>query len=261
MDPVYLLYMVACLLCTALVIVGGYFTYQWYQKNAGILKGIAGEVEGAFDPKIPGKKPCPDGMRDDGTSCWKEDYGNGVGTIMAKRDCGEGLEDDGTSCWKVDKPIETQNAGYHDCPAGTKKGAFDEHCYGTGWEFATKKKDASERRYCAEGYNWDGALGKCVKNCPQGYYRNGLFCSPDGGAGIKTTLMERNYCPDGKVEVDGLCFTPCKPGYKFAGGSICVPEDGPAGIRVTAFDRYQCPPPDAPEYTVLSGALCYKPKA
>lgn len=260
MNPIMMLQVGSALLLLATVITLSVFAYQWYQKNVGILAGIAGEVttsvNQAFDPKIPGKKPCPDGMRDDGVSCWKEDYGNGVGTIMAKRDCGEGLRDDGTSCWKDDKTLETQNAGYHSCPGGTTEIGKD--C----WDWNGIKKKAEDRRYCAEGYSWDGWVdgGKCVKNCPQGYYRNGLFCSPDGGAGIKTPVWERNYCPDGKNEVDGLCFAPCKPGWKYAGGSVCVPDDAPAGIRLTAFDRYQCPPDDAPEYTVLSGALCYRPK-
>ncbi|XP_053381566.1 uncharacterized protein LOC128549163 [Mercenaria mercenaria] len=47
----------------------------------------------------PSKLPCPAGMRDDGTSCWKDPYGRGVGRIPDKSPCPSGLRDDGTSSW------------------------------------------------------------------------------------------------------------------------------------------------------------------
>ena len=49
--------------------------------------------------RIPDKKPCPPGQRDDGTSCWLDTYDNGVGTIPPKKPCPESQRDDGTSCW------------------------------------------------------------------------------------------------------------------------------------------------------------------
>lgn len=59
-------------------------------------------------------------------------------------------------------------------------------------------------------------------------------------------------CRDGKVNVAGLCYNPCKPEYEFAGGNICQPKGGP-GIKTTLMDRQYCNNDEE-----MKAGLCYK---
>ena len=85
--------------------------------------------------------------------------------------------------------------------------------------------------------------GLCYPKCRPGYHKVGLnLCEPDGGVGIKTTLMDRWQCnPDEDNNKAGLCYPKCRPGYSKIGLNLCQP-DGGAGIRTTLMDRWQCNP-------------------
>ena len=172
----------------------------------------------------PLKKGCNefDGrFRDDGTSCWLDTYGNGVGTIPEKRGCDAGQRDDGTSCWE---DLKTTGG----------------NCWGG---------DCSWDGCCSRAPGWLG--GGCI-GCAR---CNPVQCAPivtTGCGCIRKALWDRQYCPDGKVNIAGLCYNRCRPGYHFVGGNLCEPDGGP-GIKKTLFDRQYCDG-DKPK---LVDALCY----
>ena len=146
---------------------------------------------GLYCAKSPPKSACPSNMRDDGTSCWLDTYGNGVGTIPDQ------------------------------CPAGQHNVLGQ--CWGHNY------------------YSW-GSIG-CrdgVSNAVCGYFGCG------GGYGYNDCYDIENIkgsaqCPAGKVNVAGLCYNQCKPGYHFVGGNLCEPDGGP-GIRLTLDQRIDCGP-------------------
>ena len=131
--------------------------------------------------KAPAKTPCPSNMRDDGTSCWLDTRPNGVGTIP--RTYGGGCS--GGGC-------HTEGWNTHCDPI---------HCDPIGHTCDNKAEVA----------------GLCYDRCPSGYhFAGGNLCEPDGGPGIKKTMMDRQYCPDSDREmahiattIDQQCYTKC----------------------------------------------------
>lgn len=89
------------------------------------LEIVGQDLDKAFTPVIPGKKPCPDGMRDDGTSCWLESYGNGVGYP-----------------WKFGDPLNLDNAKKR-CEADSKTGGC-------------KKQGEIYYPFCKDGFKGNG---------------------------------------------------------------------------------------------------------
>lgn len=195
----------SCLICMSFILLISCFVVSYF-KN--IVSNIGTVVKKAFDPKIPGKLSCDEGQRDDGTSCWLDTYGNGVGTTPQLNDCPDGSYDVAGTCWT--------------------------HNYKTSW----------------------GSVG-CTGGRPfriQGYDD----CYSSDFPYVTKNIGDRGtHCPEGKTNVAGLCYNNCKEGYEFVGGNLCQPQGGPKIVK-TAMQRYSCPPPGNPEYTRLTGALCYR---
>jgi hypothetical protein len=168
------------------------------------------------------KDPCPPGMRDDGTSCWLDTYGNGVGTIPLKKPCPPNMRDDGVSCW-----LDTygRGVGYAN--------------WFESWDEQLKRCERTEGTKC----EFWGAIA--YPKCKPGYRPAGCcLCEPNSGPGIYVTLGERQYCPQGQTNILGLCYKNCAPGYHYVGGNLCEPDGGP-GIKKTLFDRTHCDNPKA----------------
>ena len=215
------------------------------------------------------KKPCPPGQRDDGTSCWKDTKAK-KSRPANKKPCPPGQRDDGTSCWKDTKPRKSTPANKRPCPPGQRDDRTscwkDSYGRGAGKVLKTtggkctgggctgggckrwgrcskvtcsKVRCSKIRSYCPGSYP-EKSASLCYKRCKSGYRGVGPMCHPKGGAGIKVTLMKRQYCPPGKDKVAGICWDKCPSGFKNA-GALCHPDGGP-GIKVTLMKRQYCPP-------------------
>ena len=216
----------------------------------------------------PAKKiPCPPGMRDDGTSCWVDTKKRGS-RAAKKRGCPPGQRDDKTSCWKDSKKRGSGFAKKRGCPPGQRddgtscwKDAYGRgagkvlkssggKCTGGGctkggckWAGKCSKIKCSKvkcskiKYYCPSGHP-EKQASLCYKRCKTGFRGVGPMCHPDDGAGIKETLMKRQYCDTGKDKVAGICWDKCGSGYKNA-GAFCHPDGGP-GIKVTLMKRQYC---------------------
>jgi hypothetical protein len=135
---------------------------------------------GAFCSKNATKNACPAGMRDDGTSCWLDTYGNGAGGIP------------NVSC-----PSAT--------PSQRGIGAASWCDNGPTWPWDLKTSDSIKS--CPAGQTM--IVGLCYNNCKAGYhFAGGNLCEPDGGPGIKQTLDQRSTCgsssPSTKPKL-GIC--------------------------------------------------------
>ena len=218
----------------------------------------------------PAKKiPCPPGMRDDGTSCWKDTKAKKSRPAKKKR-CPPGMRDDGTSCWKDTKARKSRPAKKKRCPSGMRddrtscwKDAYGRgagkvlssrggKCTGGGcrgggckrWGKCRKVRCSKVRcskikYYCKSKYPHKQS-SLCYKRCKPGYRGVGPMCHPKNGAGIKVTLMKRQYCDRGQHKVAGICWDRCPNGFKNA-GALCHPRGGP-GIKVTLMKRQYCAP-------------------
>jgi hypothetical protein len=174
------------------------------------------ETYGRGVGRIPDKRGCDAGQRDDGTSCWLDTYGRGAGRIPDKGGCDAGQRDDGTSCWEDWK-----------CAGGWDEinwGLFGtsrtwnalKNCGGCG----CIKKTLFDRQSCHDDEEKNGAL--CYPKCKSGYHAVGCcLCEPDGGPGIKKTLFDRQFCHDDEELNGGLCYPKCKEGYTADGCCIC----------------------------------------
>lgn len=202
---------------------------------SGIGDKIVNLFKVGFDPVIPDKIPCPNGMRDDGTSCWRDTLGNGVGTIPRLNDCPYGSKDVGGTCW-LDSSCRTTGG---DCTGGGCR---------TWWDGCCSR----------------GAFGECW-GCAKTHCEP-IRCNPVVTTGcpyVTRNIGDRgSSCGHNQSNIAGLCYNNCPAGYKHAGapglplGNFCEPNEGP-GIKVTAFQRYKCPPASKPTHTKLTGALCY----
>jgi cytolysin (calcineurin-like family phosphatase) len=104
---------------------------------------------------------------------------------------------------------------------------------------------------CDSGYEGVGPV--CWQKCPSGYTNRGVFCdmppitkeSYGRGAG-----KIKNGCPNGKVNEDGLCYTPCPSGWKGV-GPVCW-----KGIKSQTRGAGSVPN-SCPSGTEADGALCY----
>ena len=79
--------------------------------------------------RIPDKKPCPQGLRDDGTSCWRDAhiYGKGCCCVIWNRccnNCRPSYHDDGCTCRRTGVGIVLNLFQRHHC-------RDDEDLYGT----------------------------------------------------------------------------------------------------------------------------------
>ena len=166
-------------------------------------------------------------------------YGRGVGKPL--RVCsGSKSDKDAGLCYKPCKPgfkgvgpMCHPNAG-----AGIKKTVFQRQYCGPS---STRP---NENRKLIAGVCWD--------KCMVGDRDDGALCAPAGGAGIKKTLMDRQYCGPSSTRpgenrklVAGVCWDKCREGDKDI-GALCEPSHG-IGIKKTLFDRYYCGSGDTAE--------------
>ena len=156
--------------------------------------------------KKPAMKPCDAGLRDDGTSCWKDTLPNGVGTIPKIT----GGNTTGGNC---------SGGGCHTSCSGW---SCNTHCDPVRCEPLVTHPIVST----CEGGKVNVA-GLCYNPCPPNYsFRGGNLCEPSGGPGIRTTMMQRQYCTDSDREmahalstIDQQCYTKCPKDtpYRVAG--------------------------------------------
>jgi len=197
------------------------------------------------------KKSCKDlgyegQLRDDGTSCWLDAYGRGVGVFpgcasdeekdgaLCYPKCRDGYKGIGPVCWQqncpADKPKKRGLICYEDC--AQREGGNG------GWFNGSLLECAA----CNGGWKSDGFLG-CKKPGawkPAWPYRSGRKQKGFGsyGRGVGKPLR---VCSGSKSDKDaGLCYKPCKPGFKGV-GPMCHPNAG-AGIKKTVFQRQYCGP-------------------
>ncbi len=196
------------------------------------------------------------------------------------------------------------SAGVRQSAASTPINSCDS--YGAGYE----NSNSLCYETCRQGYTGNGPL--CVQDCPSGFAQTDLSCTKPAsyGNGVGNALTTScsgggcsggtcdgwngctpihcdpiscgTYCKDGQVNVDGLCFDPCRDGFHFVGGSVCSPNcpsgfadfgvgctrpsygRGAGGVLGCASGYSQansagiCCPTDTP-YAV--GATCYKNKS
>jgi len=173
------------------------------------------ETYGRGAGRIPDKRACDPGQRDDGTSCWVDTYGRGAGRMPDKAACDAGQRDDGTSCWE-DLKCEWDSCKER-APGWLGGGCIGGlRCGGCG----CIKKTLFDRQSCRADEEKSGGL--CYPKCKPGYHAVGCcLCEPDGGAGIKKTLMDRQFCNGDEEMNGGLCYPKCKEGYTADGCCIC----------------------------------------
>ena len=146
------------------------------------------------DSAVTKQRPpsCPDGMRQYGLHC----YAQGVDTnrllrIPELRPCTDGQRDDGTSCWE-DLKCSTHCDGNWNWKDG---GWCHTKCGGCG----CIKKTRFQRMYCPEGYEYDG-VGMCyarsnllqnVGVCPGGWEMDpgGLICMEKCPQNMKISIL------------------------------------------------------------------------
>jgi hypothetical protein len=259
------------------------------EVNDGAFCRVPLETRGNGAGRVPDMKPCPEGTRDDRTSCWLEGYGRGGGTAPPLKPCPPGTRDDGTSCW-----LEGYDRGAgripdkSPCPAGLRDDGTScwKDTYWRGWGRSALRCNADEERngalcypLCRAGYSkstvnicapndgagikvniWDRQScrsdeqlqgGMCYPRCRDGYNGIATVCHVDRGNRIVRNVGQREGdCPAGQVKDAGLCYQPCRPGFNGAGPVCHVP--GGNRIEVSVTDRYQCRPGEE-----LHGALCY----
>jgi hypothetical protein len=159
-----------------------------------------------FISKPQPKSPCPEGMRDDGTSCWLDTYANGVGYIPDVS-CPNGWNKRGmgNASWcDQDQGYYNTSWGSIGC-TGDRPFRFEgyDDCYST---WISKLVTQDSQKTC----NGSDVMvaGLCYPACKKGYkFVGGNLCQPEGGAGIKLTAMQRAQpCPNSK-NVAGVCWS------------------------------------------------------
>ena len=207
--------------------------------------GLSEEIEGEDNYANTGRRALIDvaPFKED-LFCWRETYGRGVGTIPTI--CPNGMENQGGLCYTL------CSTGYYgvgpvcwkSCPAGYRDdGAF---CfkpapYGRGGGYPWHAGDPLNDTKMFERCEKDHGKGNCEKyglivypKCKENFHPAGCcVCSPDCPAGwtdIGISCTKPSYgrgvglvptiCKDGKENNAGLCYQPCRAGYKGV-GPVC----------------------------------------
>ena len=224
-----------------------------YGRGAGILPGCADDEEkdGALCyPK------CKDGYKGVGPVCWQRSCPSDKPLkrgAMCYEDCRN--REGGTGGWFNGSLLECaacnrgwKSDGFLGCkkPGGwkgiwpyrgtRKQKGFDSYGRGVG----------KPLRVCS-GTKSEKDAGLCYKPCKEGFKGVGPMCHPKSGAGIKKTLMKRQYCgpsstrPNENRElIAGVCWDKCMVGDS-DDGALCNPAGG-FGIKKTLMDRQYCGP-------------------
>jgi len=221
-----------------------------YGRGAGVLPGCADDEEkdGALCyPK------CKEGYDGVGPVCWQKNCPSDRPIkrgLMCYEDCrnrgpewfnGSLLEC--AACnneWKSDgflgckKPGGWKPAWPYRKPRDQK--GFNSYGRGVGKPLRVCSGEKSEKD-----------AGLCYKPCKEGFKGVGPMCHPKSGAGIKKTLMDRQYCGpsstrpgENREKIAGVCWDKCMDGDKDI-GALCEPKGGP-GIKKTLMDRQYCGP-------------------
>lgn len=166
------------------------------------------QIYGECEADLAAKHPCPAGQRDDGTSCWLDSYGRGVGRIPDKTPCPSGLRDDGSSCWN-DAHVYGKGCccTLWGCCHKCRSGYHDDGCTcrktGVGI-----KVSLMQRQYCKSNEDKYGAL--CYPKCKQGFHNVGCcICEPTGGPRVTKAYKDRLFCKETAYNITalGICFT------------------------------------------------------
>ena len=171
-------------------------------------------------------------------------YGRGVGKPL--RVCsGSKSEKDAGLCYK---PCDGPNGVKKTARLGDTYKGVGPMCHPKAG--AGIKKTLFDRQYCGPSStrpneNRELIAGVCWDKCIKDDRDDGALCYPKGGAGIKKTLFDRQYCGPSSTRpgqnrklIAGVCWDECRSGDKTI-GALCEPSHG-IGIKRTLFDRYYC---------------------
>ena len=179
-------------------------------------------------------KKCDKGGRTEwwnriAATCWLKEVGVGIGKIPGKKPCDPGQRDDLTSCW------EDAKCSTREC--GRLRGLFGEdwgpklctECGGCG----CIKKNAFDRYDCP---GKDLIDGLCYDKCPNGMEHipgAPTYCRPIGVTETSYTPTDDPgvpmTCPKGQVQSGALCYDDPGPGWKVVAGVAW--KDCPAGSK------------------------------
>lgn len=215
-----------------------------------------------------GKKgPCPNGTKDDGTSCWSYTYDRGVGILPNA--CPSDKEERDGLCHSRCRDDERAELGrcLEKCPSGTS-GNTALRCYkvvdmrnaGGPWYDPDKCKPGWKR--CKGLAAFAQLVGKtqCCREPPDSSWQ---AAHEAGGFKYYKNRRNRNNLPTGKTACksnreyqDLLCYKPCtdRGTVKYRGmATMCSPVGG-AGIHKNLFQRTICKWEDYKPH----GGICYK---
>ena len=210
--------------------------------------------------------PCGGETTDTGLSCAKKSYERGVGVPMI---CPSGQETDAGLC-------------YDPCPTGYKGvgPVCWPECSGettdTGVACAKKSygRGVGTPMTCPPDMIYDAGL--CYPACRAGYKGVGPVCWPECSGETTDTgvaCAKKSYgrgvgvpmaCPPDKVYDAGLCYDPCRAGYKGVGPvcwPICDGETTDTGVACAkkSYGRGAGVPMICPTGREYDAGLCYEP--
>jgi hypothetical protein len=162
------------------------------------------------------KRPCGEGLTDDGTSCWRNSYGRGWGRDANWESCddGHGGYDVAGTCWKHDYKnswgaINCNGPQQHPSHVWGVRTGWDD-CYTNDFPYVYKAL-WDRARTCNSDEDQVGVT--CYPKCNPGFNGVGPVCWPQDGAGIKTPVWDRQYCNADESLVAGICYKKCNSGY------------------------------------------------
>ena len=214
------------------------------ERHGDTYKGV-GPV--CWQDKCPSDKPLKRGLM-----CYEDCRNRGPGwfngSLLECAACNNGWSSDGflgckkPGAWKPAWPYrKTRN----------QKG-FDSFGRGVGKPLRVCSGTKSEKDAGLCYQPCDGPNGKKKTAALGDTYKGvGPMCHPKSGAGIKKTLMQRQYCGPSSMNpernrklIAGVCWDECRKdpaGDDKDIGALCEPRGGP-GIKKTLMDRQYCGP-------------------
>ena len=233
-----------------------------FGRGVGVLPGCADneEKDGALcypkcDKEYQGvgpvcwQKNCPDDRPiKRGLMCYEDCRNRGPewfnGSLLECAACNNGWKSDGFLGCK--KPGGWKPAWPYRKPRDQK--GFKSYGRGVGKELRVCSGTKSEKDAGLCYQPCDGPNGvKKTARLGDTYKGVGPMCHPKSGAGIKKTLMDRQYCGPSSTRpgenrklTAGVCWDMCMDDDNDI-GALCEPKGGP-GIKKTLMDRQYCGP-------------------
>lgn len=173
---------------------------------------------------------CPAGMRQYGLHCYHEGVDtNRLLRIPEKRPCGPGQRDDKTSCWE-DLKCSTRCDGKWNWKDG---GLCHTKCSGCG----CIKKTLFQRMYCPTGYEYDG-VGMCYAR--SNLLQNVGVCPDDTWEMDPGGLICMKKCPAGYKRVGpvGSCVSGSGPRLKFKDRRVEFPKTTKDDFTGSTIGKY-----------------------